>query len=165
VRGLVALLEEGAAALVAEGDRATLGVYRDHLRADGCVVGSSDAVVGWMIGLVDLISGNSLVAYLGGGGRRSCAGCCDDLTPPFAPAGMMRTTATKTTAAAATVARVLTFWMNRSMPACGERRACWCRCPLPPHRCKGRCRETEAETENEEEGEGAAAGVWGRGDD
>lgn len=35
VRGLVAILEEGAEALLAEGDGATLGVYHDHLL--GCV--------------------------------------------------------------------------------------------------------------------------------
>lgn len=32
VRGLIAMLEEGAALLLAEGDEGTLGVYRDHLR-------------------------------------------------------------------------------------------------------------------------------------
>ena len=35
MRGLVAMLEEGAAALLAEGDAATLGVYHDHFRGDG----------------------------------------------------------------------------------------------------------------------------------
>lgn len=34
VRGLIAMLEEGAEALLAEGDAATMGAYRDHLRGE-----------------------------------------------------------------------------------------------------------------------------------
>lgn len=34
MRGLIAMLEEGAEALLAEGDAATMGAYRDHLRGE-----------------------------------------------------------------------------------------------------------------------------------
>lgn len=39
------MLEEGAEALLAEGDEATLGLYRDHLRGEGCVVDRA----GWVV--------------------------------------------------------------------------------------------------------------------